>query len=1574
MGAQKDQSVAPTRYSLQSGDMPFFNDNGDIITFDNTDITGEDYDAVELRSPMPTTPRTTEEVIKAHLSARHNAAKERIRRESRVLRDAVRKQYREEQVRRREGVETMRTNAAKVDYIIGAPIETLDYEAQVLAMIAMGTLSISWESLSKELGVKSGDKKSYRHITNGATATLDAVVHAWWESINGYENGIDTQDLRNALIDVLMQVPTAKGALSILEDRFDHALRNRDEALEDIDREEDRLIAEEDARYNEQMTTLSDPARMSEYIRQYEQTVGFHEELTAIEGTLRKMGSELKAVRKRAERALARQREKHSAKLKEVREAITESKRALLEALSTYEQLGFNKQEVRSLVDAVNKARSMADINKVRVKIENVILNVSIREKRRHMDQMLNLRLPSGELVETWVSKQIHDGKMSVADGKRILADMFRGTNANGVRVAKYIDDETARVMDYLRNNLVVPNHGGHYKEKKDADGNVIGREYVPSREAEMGADVLLKANNERCNELLGKAVEGTISEEEKIELQARQLYEPYLFVANARAYVKGVRAEGEKLYEDIQRKKAELGDAYTKEMRDADYAALEANALHLVEAKTAYDDALTEYNETLSNVIMSGRDKLREFREAKEAHKVEVVSMAIRAIGGEARTIASQPTVAEKIAAKNRTAFHSTYWSFDSACREIDRFAPNGEGEFYKHFMGGMTKASNDFFTRTDNHIQDICDAVRRIIGSKRDPRRALRAFMRKADMTTVGSITYKNDNGKMESMPLRISNALFTLAMWGQAQYREIMEKRGITQEQMEALKAKIEGIDGRYIDFMEWVIDSFLPSTRLEYNEVHKQLFGASMDNIENYFPAKVVEGYRDEDIAQVDTGLPSTMTGSIITRQKHNNMPKFDQSFFSVLLNHIQNMDQWASFSPLVEDLNAVISNPEFKRLVNTHMAGVNNDRTGKGSLWQIFKDTSAVAIGSYSCKTPDADSMISKFTGAWAASNISWRFSTALKQLSGITAVAVSGFGKTQGMFLKNMMLSPLAVKWAMENSPMLQKRFGDRFAGNEVLMRKYGQDQAKGLDLRKGKLKDGLERVNDFIRFLTVDVGMTPNAAVDALVVAITMKTVYDVELSNLTKGKPETATEEQKSYAMMKVEIFANETQQSAEGAYLSVPQAQRSAMTAAMTTYLNASFASHRLRVQGVQDIYRWMSPKYRKEIDDRYGKGAARKAAGKGLARLLSGISIDATFILMSRAVGQGLWRLIIDWFDDTEDNDDEADPIDWSDIGWEIGFQIAFGGMLGGNIITSLRNGFMPAGMPALKELEKLVYDLFGWTEAKIKNGDWSIDLNFWALGEIIFKYGYGLDPETMLNIARGIEGICRDKDPMAAMKLLNTPQSMVNIIAGPRRDNETAKEYVERRARLEVLFAQPKYSELYDEEGKFIGKGKYDVVGGAKDYRLKGLLKEYNERQRATVMSKYLSPSEITEFERIDSEYKAIVEPLGWEVGKNPQDDKVDKTGWKNIYPEGLRQEHYAALKGIATAAEQTRRAQDRWVGSDQGYADLVREEYNLREQLIAGRRSSYKAKTAKEKIDKIKRKEKANKKNKSQKK
>ena len=113
------EESAPTRYSLQSGDMPFFNDNGDIITFDNTDITGEDYDAVELRSPMPTTPRTTEDVIKAHLSARHNAAEELFANQniSVPLRDSyveiIVNELQNEYRSRKEGEDSTGANSAK---------------------------------------------------------------------------------------------------------------------------------------------------------------------------------------------------------------------------------------------------------------------------------------------------------------------------------------------------------------------------------------------------------------------------------------------------------------------------------------------------------------------------------------------------------------------------------------------------------------------------------------------------------------------------------------------------------------------------------------------------------------------------------------------------------------------------------------------------------------------------------------------------------------------------------------------------------------------------------------------------------------------------------------------------------------------------------------------------------------------------------------------------------------------------------------------------------------------------------------------------------------------------------------------------------------------------------------------------------------------------------------------------------------------------------------------------------------------------------------------------------------------
>jgi hypothetical protein len=757
----------------------------------------------------------------------------------------------------------------------------------------------------------------------------------------------------------------------------------------------------------------------------------------------------------------------------------------------------------------------------------------------------------------------------------------------------------------------------------------------------------------------------------------------------------------------------------------------------------------------------------------------------------------------------------------------------------------------------------------------------------------------------------------------MWGQEQYRTIMMKHGIDEDFIAEVESRIREIDERYITLKDWVIKTMLPATREEYNKTHVELFGASMDNIANYFPAKVMEGYREVDMSKAESGLPSTMTGSIIKRQPHNNMIDASQSFFSVLLGHLQNMDHWASFSPLIEDINAILSNNDFKNRANTLFPGTDANRGGTGSLVQILKDTAAIAMDCYRVKHAAADELLGMMAGAWTASNISWRLSTAIKQLSGSVAFLTSEIdGVTQIMWLKNMATFIDAMKWASEMSPMFRKRWNGRFAGNEVLQQ-YAASQSKGMDLRKGKTSRAIDKVEDFVRFLTLEVGMLPNAAVDAVVVATGMKTIYDATLRKVTNGKPETATQEQKDIAMMKAEIFANETQQSAEGAYLSVPQAQRSAATTMATTYMNASYAAHRMRVGGAQEIIRAIRVK---------------ENPMSGVSRLLTGVAIDASFVAMSY-LGRGLWNIILDAIDY---EDDDESQINWKDYGIDVAISLGTGGILGGNIIQSLVSGYGVTALPAATEFFKDLKKATGISAkdiAKIKNGgvygeDWKIDISLYALGNMFLKYRFGVDAETYVNMVRGVENICRDGDPLGTLQILNSPASTVNILVGRRRKGETVKEYVERRMRYEVIGKVPDFEDIYDEEIHYIGDGILDRVGGARDYKLRSLYKEYAERQYNAVYNKMLTAAERAEYEILEKEYLEVCEALGWKPDRQPTLDttKVDippQYAWK-----------YHKVKGIATEMNKMRINMDRFVGTDSTYLEMLKARQAKKRELI----------------------------------
>ena len=1549
------------QYSLNT-DMPFFEDNGDIVIFDDIiEDSGREH-----------TPRITEETLRTYIDGRHYATTQRIRKEANDMKSVARLRLLEEQRRRKEGIASQRTNVGKIDYILGdTPREALSYYDQALVMIAEGGVSVRWEDdsngrrgLASELGLSKAERRNYKGVTQGATQSVDAFVHSWWESLGGYENGIDTQDLRNALLEALMEAPNAGAAIRTLRDKYDNVQREYDDTIADIDANTDRELAMEDARYNEEVAEFEGGADKSKLIRYYEQSVAMHDDLSAVGYTIRELGKKLERATREATLAKARNRNdgtSNVANIRALRQSIAEAKEAVKQAMNDSKVLKYNSREVQSIINSIDEAKSAEAVKVVLGRVENILLNIRIREERNNMQRLLNMRLPNGQLVETWVGTQIREGRMNPAYAKRIIVNMWKGVNSKGVTVANYVDEHTAAVMTFLRDNLVLPIAKRGVVEPKNDDGTK-SKSYTTEREAKENTDILRAANNDARNTICKTASKNgrPLTKQEQIEVDARELYDRYLNVVE----VKRQLAENQEAIIALKEQKravdAEMLEAThsgmpfeeLNEMRNSLRKQLSATYDARREIKRNYEKHLIEFNEHVGAVLAMGRDALKAFREGKELHRQEVVITANEAIGGKRpRTSTDGPTVMEKVAAHLRGGIHDTYWTFETSCREIDRNAPNGEGKFFKMMMGGATEAADSFASRQYAHYTRLGDKIHALWGMKRkSPYEAFVEIMRKADTRKVGSLTYYTQmsaDGQPfapETTEMRVSNAMFTIAMWRQAQYKATMARYGITQEMIDNLILGIEKVDPRYIEFMNFINDEFLPDTRLEYDEVHKKMFGASMDNIENYFPARVIRQHTEVDIANNNEGaLPSTVTRSVISRKAHGNQPDYKQSYFGMLLSHIQDMDHWASYAPLTEDVNAVLSNVEFRNRLNEYKSGVNNDRTGKGSLYQIFRTCCAITLGTYTAPKPSGlNELLSYLTRGWPSANIAWRFSTAIKQLSAAPIFAAYVLDpRCAAMWAKNCAVGIIPMQglfeWATENSPSFRVRWASRAAGSEKLDKSI-REIATGIEYRT-RVSNAKDAAWNFLNKIAVEWGMTPNAAVDAWACATGMKTIYEYEIFKATKGKRE-ATEAEKKEAMRKAEIFMNTTQQSAESAYLSESQMQKDFLTVNTTTYMNASYAYHRLRVGGIQELWKGLTNKeYREAIKAYYGDEALTEANKKALARLLQGILGDINFYLMTGLMTSAY--ALIAGIDDDEDEDKTSDMTTWDKIIniFRIPLSLSLSGLLGGNLVMSSLEGFdvtlTPRADDLIKDVKKISPKLDALLSNK-KNIEEAQAFDTWAAISFLSRYRYGVDAKTFLNIA---EGIAEIDSVEGIMKIMNEPRSSINLIAGRRRKGETLQENVERRIHLEIIGNEPSFSDMfsYDKEKlNYIGQGKVAKIWGLSDKQIKDFVKDYKARQARAVFT----PEERKRNEAIDKEYAEVCASMGWKTTAQPSDDAVDKTSQVYKYPQGLSYRQYTILKEMGTEIRKDNIYQENFVGTDEAYGKKEREIYEKKQKLI----------------------------------
>ena len=1564
-------------------DMPFFEDNGDVVIFDDL----EEEDKRERK------PRVTSETLRTYIDGRHYAATQRIRKEASDAKAVARLRLQEERRKRSDKLLSQRSNVGKVNFILGnTPRSALSFYDQALVMIAEGEVGIVWDvdkngrkGIAAELGLGDGEKKDYRQITKGATLSFEGFVHNWWESLGGYENGIDTQDLRNALIEALSDVSRPSAAINLLRDKFDTPQRDYDNAIADIEASTDQELALEDARYSEEVAEFENGANKAQLTRYYEQNAILQDDIASVRYTIRDLEKKLQRAKrevvaarkhykdntkKKLEAQFEKNKEYLSKTIANLREGIESAKVTIKEAISNSNVLKYNSKDMQSIVSSISTVRSPKSLEMVLGRLENTLLNIRIREERNNMQRLLNMRLPNGKLVETWVGQQVYEKRMTATEGKRIIGDMFRGVNSKGVKVAKFVDAHTASVMMYLRNNLVLPISKRGMVVTENEDGTKT-KTFTPEQELTQSTETFIAANEAAIAAITMKAeADGgrDYTTAERVELDARELFKQYLNVVKYKYDIAAILGF-------IEPKKKAI--AHRMQIIEEDRAAGKPIEQHLQfiedsrnvinkiynnvrEFKRNYEKNIVEFNSTIGDILATGRDALKAFRNAKEEHRKEIIRMGLKAIGGKpARLYPTPPTATEKLVANVRDKLHDPYWTFETVCREIDRWAPNGEGEFFNHFVGGAVNASNNLISMHIAHMEQVGAKIQSLWKEhrKKSPYKAYEAVLEKANSQVIGSITYMSkwdgENNVAygpEKMELFVSNAMYAVAMWRQKQYQETMARHGITDEKMEEIISRINAIDPRYIEFMDFINDTFLPSTRLEYDKVHKQMYGTSMDEIENYFPAQVMRSHEEVDISDTASGaLPSTVTRSIISRRPHRDMPNLMQSYFAMLLSHIQDMDHWATYAMLNEDLNILLSNVEFKKRLNEYMSGANNDRTGAGSLYHLFRTRSAIMAGCYQ-SAKDKTEVFSALTRGFAASNISWRLTTAIKQIaSSPVFMAYSINPKCWAIWVKNIVIGTARVRntfnWAIENSPSFRQRWQLRYSGSEKL-EQTARDIRSGIDPAVAKRstiqKIGTEAL-DLVEHIAIEVGMAPNAAVDAWTCAAGMKTIYEFEISEMTGGKRE-ATKEEKQKAMRKAEIFMNTTQQSAESAFLSEIQMQGSYMAALATTYMNSPFAFHRLRLGGAQELTRgWFSKEYRKKVIEEYGKGALTAGNRKAVARILQGLIGDVAFFLMAKGM-RSLWELLNDAIYGVKDGEDEEEEMTGWGKFWTIArvpVSMALNGFIGGNIASSVVMGFDADFSPRLNDFWEKATDVFDiQREEDGTISDWGF--NLWAALSLVSKYGVGVDLKTLLNIVEGIDDI---NTVEGVMKLFNEPRSAIQLVAGRRRDGETAKQYVERIVALEVLFNEPLFEELFNEDVEFIGEDRLSRIWGLSDQQVRDILKEHNERQLRGV----LKGKEFEDVTEIDAKYKEVCERMGWKPDRDPHDDKVDKSGdysekenmkWEWIYPENLEPYQYEELKAAAKEAATQHRRRLRFLGTDESLKSILEAEYKLKLNVI----------------------------------
>lgn len=793
--------------------------------------------------------------------------------------------------------------------------------------------------------------------------------------------------------------------------------------------------------------------------------------------------------------------------------------------------IGGNLQKLRSAMSRqrsydISTAKAMTDLAQVLLD-KGLLDNLSVYETKRVLSAVRNG--VGKEDISGHVQKLMDimvDNQLH--SGANMLGKLFtmRGTRLNdrGIEVQGNLDPQGQILVKTARKYTSFP--------KEEIDNTLI-----PDLMSRMGSD------------------DQTIADNAAIEYAGAQI---------ARRYVEEItesKAEEKALRESIKTAKEDkdAGKLDTEAYKQYVNATEEAIRQNKIDRAEAYSSIAAEFG----GMLGESAKRAKEWREAEQKRINDIHHNCNSDMEGRITDEHHKDNKVQKLMNNSAIRFLlAPLGTFDQMLRMFGKKNVNGEGYLWNRFMRSWVDATENEYTGYRDDLKELDAKVSEVYGKK----------MKWADLFTLerkmGKVPVEFwDGGERKQHELTQGNLLYIYMVDKMSDGRMKLRYMGITEQNVQHIT---EILDPKFKELADWLQEEYLVNKRNKYNEVHKRMFGAPMAAIDNYFPLKILKNALDkeEDVAEDDNAgivLPGTTTNGIIKRTRNNKpLDVTGADAFNVIADHLQEMEHWAAFAELTRDINTMLS---YKRFRNQVM-NMSSAYGAGAALWKNFRSVCKMAVGAYRPPIAELDKTAVNVAKGVTAAKVSFRVFTALKQFLSFPAYLPDA---SLAHLAKDVVNPVNAWNWSMKNLPIFEKRWQSRMAGDPRLMK-------SDMDWKAWRSR---------IVEIASMIGMSPNAFVDALTVAMGAHAMYQSRYAKYKRWGFDEVTADKR--AKQDATILYNSTQQSSEGAFLSPMQVDRSWLSVLFTVFRNSSMSYTRQQYDAFRNEVKLFTPGYRQRAEE-------------------------------------------------------------------------------------------------------------------------------------------------------------------------------------------------------------------------------------------------------------------------------------------------------------------------------------------------------------------------------------------------